>query len=644
MAQLSEVAQSDFPLTFECSTGELVFGQAQCIFEGLNSPVHLKRALPERLELGGTILQNKLYYRIAARSGTWKVSRIYSLRMVENQDGTQEERKVRIGFVVHHESVSAVEYLKRAAGVGINHNNTVDDGIVYVNRYDWAWLHGSRATINAALHPSRPWTTENVGSLMGGRLIVMDASCGNPFKDILRSSYLERKNYSFSAPGGSTFGVHVVAHPSTEYELGWVGFSGEKHATFPDSDEVVALVYDGDYHGLQLEDESDKLYAEDEFAAAGTPEQPSAPFASVLLNPPTASDDEEYATEPAHTTDGSDAETDPIDSDDDDDNYEDALEEGELASLSLPDQFPPPTILSVEPIWGLGLSIHGNTLRPTTVVEINDAPVQFEVASNELIRTRVPQGVSGKLTIRVHNPFGSSDVLTYDHPPVPLISEITPKTGSQWGGTPISIRGFFLSNVQKVLFDNVPALDLEHISDTQINVTAPASISGWNHSVRVSIEGEKTFFVRDRDLCAGNPNFVGLKYELEAPPSDGYAAAIKTFKWVLQEEPKAYEVRKRLSEAYDKMGDQKTRIALWQVAVELEGSNGSIFHDLASAFAANGEYEKALEAWNKALELGCDAKDLFLGMSEAYSKVGDEAKAEEMKADAERLWVSTMDY
>jgi hypothetical protein len=44
----------------------------------------------------------------------------------------------QVGFVVHHESVSPLELLKRAAAVGISHGQThADKGIVYVNRYDW---------------------------------------------------------------------------------------------------------------------------------------------------------------------------------------------------------------------------------------------------------------------------------------------------------------------------------------------------------------------------------------------------------------------------------------------------------------------------------------------------------------------------
>lgn len=43
-----------------------------------------------------------------------------------------------IGYVLHHVDVSAVDFVRRAAMVGISNGNTHDDKeIVYVNRYDW---------------------------------------------------------------------------------------------------------------------------------------------------------------------------------------------------------------------------------------------------------------------------------------------------------------------------------------------------------------------------------------------------------------------------------------------------------------------------------------------------------------------------
>jgi hypothetical protein len=43
-----------------------------------------------------------------------------------------------IGYVLHHADVSAVDFVRRAAMVGISNGNTHSDKeIVYVGRYDW---------------------------------------------------------------------------------------------------------------------------------------------------------------------------------------------------------------------------------------------------------------------------------------------------------------------------------------------------------------------------------------------------------------------------------------------------------------------------------------------------------------------------
>ncbi|PPQ68239.1 hypothetical protein CVT24_005047 [Panaeolus cyanescens] len=654
MAHLSELSQDDFPLTFTCSTGEIVFGQVQCVLEGLEDPTHVKRALPERLPVGGTILQNKLNYRLAARSGTWKVARAYSSQMTTNPQGVEEERKFIIGFVIHHESVSPVEYLRRASVVGINHNNTIDDGIVYVNRYDWSWHHGSRNGINAALYPRRPWTTQEIGALLGGRLVIMDASQGNQFKDILRSSFLERKSYAFTNTStqdetAQPFGFHLVSQSFSEYELGWIGFSGQKHSTFTESDEAVAFVYDGAYHGLSLWSPTEKLYVENELARSGLAENAADPAQRPNGE---GSDDEEYVYEPRPTSPEDselETETDEEDEISDDDEEGSNVNDEELASLSLPDQYPIPTITSIDTIWGLGIAIHGTTLRPTTAVEINDEPVPFEVVSNQTIQARIPPNASGQLVIRVHNPSGSSNTLTHPSPCVPSITHITPTKGSKWGGTTITIHGhnFNPNNISTVLFDHTPSYDLRIISTTQLTITSPAS-TGFNNTAQIklssSAESDEThsFFDKNRDICAPNPSGIWFTYEKDdIPPADGYEAAMKTFKQQLGHElgyRGSLDARVRLSEVYDKLGDTASRIALWEDAVRLRLTDGELHRHLAAAYASSNEYEKAIESYNKALELGSDHKDIFIGLSDVYRKIGDDAKADEMSADGERIW------
>ncbi|KAF8798691.1 hypothetical protein BYT27DRAFT_7203284 [Phlegmacium glaucopus] len=244
--------QSDFPFAFNC-TGELLYGQMQCILEGLNNDSHDGMDGPVQRPIGGgTILQHDFQYRVAARVGPWKVSRVF----VEEEDGsapTGHFLKRQIAYVLHHEDVSAIEYVCRASLVGISRNKHDDKGIVYVNRYDWSWHHGKQESINLALDPSIPYTEEQISDLMGGRLFVVDSAKAQQFIQALSRFYPERKCYLLTdSPNDAPYGVHLDSVGFPEYELGWLGFSGKKHERFPDSDELVAMIYDPTYHGLDI--------------------------------------------------------------------------------------------------------------------------------------------------------------------------------------------------------------------------------------------------------------------------------------------------------------------------------------------------------------------------------------------------------
>jgi len=52
-------------------------------------------------------------------------------------------------------------------------------------------------------------------------------------------------------PNEVPYGIHLDSAGNVpDYELGWLGFSGEKHGQFPESDELVAIIYDPAYMDL----------------------------------------------------------------------------------------------------------------------------------------------------------------------------------------------------------------------------------------------------------------------------------------------------------------------------------------------------------------------------------------------------------
>lgn len=93
---------------------------------------------------------------------------------------------------------------------------------------------------------------EYAESLRGGRLFVLDGQHIDPMLSLLaqRRPSVERSFGVAEAKGATPFGACVVGE-HTDYELGWLVYSGAKHADFGGADELVGLVYDSAYSALE---------------------------------------------------------------------------------------------------------------------------------------------------------------------------------------------------------------------------------------------------------------------------------------------------------------------------------------------------------------------------------------------------------
>jgi len=238
---------------FECLSGEFLWGQLQTVIMGHNNITRdsLDRGSVTPL-VGGTILQNRYKYRVAARKGKWVVARFSSTSGYV------------AGFVVHHQDVSAQELLDRCKKVGISNNQGHEDKkIVYINRYDWSHHCGSSQSILDEIRKYNPDFTfpphpqyasmDVYDEFNGGRFELIDAAqYDNLFKhfaELNHPTLAECCRYR-NLESGSALGVHL-SQKNTEYELGWMIYSGEKHADFVDDDELIGFVYDGSYCALE---------------------------------------------------------------------------------------------------------------------------------------------------------------------------------------------------------------------------------------------------------------------------------------------------------------------------------------------------------------------------------------------------------
>ncbi|GLB42215.1 hypothetical protein LshimejAT787_1102300 [Lyophyllum shimeji] len=626
--------QTDFPLAFHCTSGELLFGQLQCILEGSNHASHDAMTGPTRLpQGGGTIKQNKFKHRAAARSGRWSVSRIYLANRDQPQPGghtdTYNAKQRLVGYVLHHEDVSPVEYVLRAAKVGMSDlNQHPDRGIVYINRYDWSWHHGEHYGINVALGPTRSYSVSQVKDLMGGRLIVLDASHTQTFIDTIKTSYPERKCYTLhasSTPG--PYGVHLdTAGNFPEYELGWLGFSGRKHEMFPESDELVAIVYDPAYTGFM----PDYVYPECVVKVEGTVVVTGETLAANLEG---EEDDEDYVPESE-----SESESDDSDKDEESESQDTQLEANELASLALPDTLPAPTITSVVPDPDPGqqhrISISGSTLGQITSISFTSASLPspspsasasaFTIKSNTLLSALVPAGLSGPISVTVSGPGGTSTPRTYVQPPLAHIASVTPNHGSRWGGESVTITGHHLDRTTQVTFGSQPALALDLISPTELKVTTPAGpggtrFSGASRYCRVEVKLESDAY----EVATGGPEHMYFVYQYgpDVPAGDPpYDAALKTWRAAVARARDAGDVAacESLAEVLEKKGDRAGRIAVWVDALESGVVGGRRWATSRGRMRMRG--------------------DVFLGMADAYEKMGREEMALRMRNEAARMW------
>lgn len=222
----------EFPTSFECTSGEIIYGHVQCLIEGVKATSRdVPRTIPHA-RTGGTIIQNDFQYRAAARKGTWKVAKVQ--KVSNNRD---------VAFVLYHSDENPQQWVRRAAAVSINHNRPgPDPDVVYVNRYDWGWHHGNDQDVQDFFGVD---ATSPIQSLKCFHLTVVDAAHALPFLKYLAEGddIPVRRSVTIRDEQGQTVGVQLWDQ-LTEYELGWLCFNKEN--------ELVALVYDHTYSGLEF--------------------------------------------------------------------------------------------------------------------------------------------------------------------------------------------------------------------------------------------------------------------------------------------------------------------------------------------------------------------------------------------------------
>ncbi|KAI8869322.1 hypothetical protein GQ42DRAFT_179373 [Ramicandelaber brevisporus] len=200
------------PSTFQVECGEIVWGQLQSVMHGYHAEGHDISRSPDENWEGGTVVTHGFKFKCAARNGEWQVKKI----MATPKRGNGAEDSA--GFIFLHSDIDAEKVLDDAMKVNFQ-NRLEQSDIVFVNRYDWNYYH------------SLP-VPKNLPNLGDDKVMDDDMTTH-------RIMFYDKVNVFKEGHG-----VHIPA--SGEYIYGRLMFSGKKHETFEQSDELVAFVFEND--------------------------------------------------------------------------------------------------------------------------------------------------------------------------------------------------------------------------------------------------------------------------------------------------------------------------------------------------------------------------------------------------------------
>lgn len=135
-----------------------------------------------------------------------------------------------------------------------------------------------------------------------------------------------------------------------------------------------------------------------------------------------------------------------------------------------------PVISGLNPASGTAgspVTISGSGFTGASSVHFGSASVtSFTVVDDTRIQTAAPAG-SGAVPVTVTTPVGTSNAVTYTYGTGPVITALNPASGTNSGGTLVTISGTGFTGTTAVRFGSSPALFLV-VGDSQVTATAPS--------------------------------------------------------------------------------------------------------------------------------------------------------------------------
>ncbi|WP_438452878.1 Ig-like domain repeat protein [Streptomyces asiaticus] len=207
-----------------------------------------------------------------------------------------------------------------------------------------------------------------------------------------------------------------------------------------------------------------------------------------------------------------------------------------------------PTLTGIEPIAGpLGggdiVELTGVNLSTARLVHFGDSAAHPTAVSDQhLLVTAPPASGPGTVPVYVITVGGVSNRLLYTYAAVPVVTDVSPATGSTAGGEPVVLTGTGLSHVTAVTFGGVPVTSFGSISDTLLvvvtppNVPGPADITVTTAGGSVTVADGFTYVAPTTTevTSAPDPSVVGQSVTFTAavadvPPTAGTPTGTVTF-------------------------------------------------------------------------------------------------------------------
>ena len=131
---------------------------------------------------------------------------------------------------------------------------------------------------------------------------------------------------------------------------------------------------------------------------------------------------------------------------------------------------------------GTPVTITGTTLTAASRVLVGGVSASFTRVNDTTVKVMVMPHAAGPVHVQVVTPGGTSaqgdvDVFTYEAPPAPVVSTLSPGTGYTVANTPVTITGTDLTAASKVLV-GATSVSFTKVSATTVKFTAPAHAAG----------------------------------------------------------------------------------------------------------------------------------------------------------------------